>query len=41
MKDVEIAGLLGMDSPGQRRVPVEQSGAVEGGEEPLVGVDDQ
>ena len=38
---VEVAGVLGVRGPGQRRVAVEQGAAVERREEPLVRVDDE
>ncbi len=39
--DVQVAGILPVHGPGQRRLAVHQGGAVERREQPLVRIDDE
>ena len=41
VEDVEVRGVLGVDRLGQIGLAVDQRGAVEGREQPLVGIDDE
>ena len=41
VQHLEVLRVLGVDRLGQVRLPVDQRGAVKGGEEPFVGVDDE